>query len=497
MEKELVDVTKKSGIVFFGGIVGACLSFAFIFIVTQYLGARQYGRFVYLFTLISFFPLLCTLGFDKGLVYFISKMTVKQEIDHRNKLISLSFGITFIVSIAVTVLIMIVSNFIAEEILNREKLSFALTVSAPLIIFMTFTQMAHSIYRSIGRISVYVGIQNITEPLARIVAISIFIGLGFTLYGIIGAFYIGALCCSFLLLRNIVKLKVFTSVTFSDLKGIRDIFLYSLPLLVGNAIMLFGRRLDIMFIGYSISIEKVAVYKVAFQIGTMTNFALGAFNVMFASVITSLYYKGEIAKLGGLYKAITKWIVASNIMFFSIILLFSHDILRIFGEPFVAGSTALILVSVGQLFNVGVGSAGLINTMTGHPQYSLYISIGQAIVNIVLIIVLIPVYGINGAAFASLLSVGGANITRLGLVYRDLHIHPYNRSYLKVILSTAISYLIVLALKNVVPMYWVPKFFLLSFVFVVIFTGTIFLLGISDSDKIILDKILGKIKFNG
>jgi O-antigen/teichoic acid export membrane protein len=252
-----------------------------------------------------------------------------------------------------------------------------------------------------------------------------------------------------------------------------------------------------MFIGYSISIEKVAVYKVAFQIATLSNFALTAFNVIFASVITSLYYKGEIAKLADLYKTITKWIVASNIMCFSIIVLFSQDILRIFGEPFVAGSTALILISVGQLFNVGVGSAGLINTMTGHPQYSLYISIGQSIVNIVLIVLLIPIYGINGAAFASFVAVGAANITRLRLVYRDLHIHPYNRSYLKVILSTVISYLIVLVLKNVVVMYWVPKLFLLSLIFVMVFGGATFLLGISENDKIILNKVLGKIKFNG
>jgi len=61
-----------------------------------------------------------------------------------------------------------------------------------------------------------------------------------------------------------------------------------------------------------ISSERVAVYNVAFQIGIMTNFALVAFNSIFASVITSLYYKGEFKILAGLYKTITKWMVAST-----------------------------------------------------------------------------------------------------------------------------------------------------------------------------------------
>jgi len=494
MEKELLDVTKRTGIVFFGGILGMCLNFIFTLIVTRYIGAQTYGRFVYIYTVISFFPLLCTLGLDKGLLYFIPKKTVNNETDDRNMLISFSFVVSFIVSIAVVVLIIAMSDFIASEILHRQKLAFVLRLLAPLIIFLTFRQMAGSIYRSVGNITTFVKNQSLITPVVQILAIIVFIFLGYTIGGLIGTFYVGLSISSIILLVNLKKLNLFTRFSFRAAGSYRDIFAYSIPLLMGNLIAFFGRKADILFIGYTISPERVAVYNVAFQIGIMTNFALVAFNSIFASVITSLYYKGDIAKLAGLYKTITKWMVASNIICFSIILLFSEDILRIFGEAFVVGSEALILVSIGQLFSVGVGSAGLMITMTGRPQYSLYISLTTAILNIALNFVLIPIYGISGAGLASLVTVATANIAKLMLVYRTLKIHPYDWSYLKIIIPAVVSFFIIFTINQIVIMQGLFKLCILSTAFLLIFGSVTIFLGLSDDDKLILNRIVSKIK---
>jgi O-antigen/teichoic acid export membrane protein len=496
MEKELLDVTKRSGIVFFGGIRGASLNFIFMLIVTRYIGTLTYGHFIYIYTVISFFPLLCALGLDNGLLYFIPKKMVNNETDDRNRLISFSFVVSFIVSIAVVVLIIAMSDFIASEILHRQNLAFVLRMLAPLIILLTFRRMADVIYRSVGNVATFVKNQSLITPVVQILAIIVFISLGYAIGGLIGAFYVGLSISSIILLVDLKKLNLFTRFSFRAAGSYRDIFAYSIPLLLSSLIAFFGSKADILFIGHTISSERVAVYNVAFQIGIMTNFALVAFNSIFASVITSLYYKAEYAKLAGLYKTITKWMVASNVICFSIILLFSEDILRIFGEAFVVGSKALILVSIGQLFSVGVGSAGLMITMTGKPKYSLYINLMTAIVNIVLNYVLIPIYGISGAGLASLVTVATANIARLIVVYRTLRIHPYDWSYLKIIIPALVSFVIVLTIKNLVTMQWFIELCILSLLFLLIFGSMTVLLGLSTNDKIILKKIRDKMKFN-
>ena len=496
MHKELLDVTKRSGIVFFGGILGASLNFIFTLIVTRYIGALTYGRFVYIFTVISFFPLLCTLGLDRGLQFFIPKKTVNDELEERNRLISFSFVVSLIVSIVAVVLIIALSDFIASEILHRHNLAYVLRLLAPLIILLTFRQMADVLYRSIGNITTFVKTQSLTTPVVQLLSIVVFISLGYTIGGLIGAYYVGLSVGSIILLVDLKRLNIFTRFSFRAAGPYREIFSYSIPLLLGGLIAFFGSKTDILYIGHTISSERVAVYNVAFQIGIMTNFAMASFNSIFASVITSLYYKGEYTKLADLYKIITKWMVASNLICFSIILLFSEDILRIFGEAFVVGSKALILVSIGQLFSVGVGSAGLMITMTGRPQYSLYITLMTAVVNISLNYLLIPIYGISGAGLASLVTVAVANSARLAFVYRTLKIHPYDWSYLKIIIPALVSFVIVLTIKNLLTMQWLVELCILSLLFLLLFGCMTILLGLSDDDKMILNKIMSKIPYN-
>jgi O-antigen/teichoic acid export membrane protein len=86
---------------------------------------------------------------------------------------------------------------------------------------------------------------------------------------------------------------------------------------------------------------------------------------------------------------------------FAIILITSGKyILFIFGEEFTTGYDILIILSIGQLFNAAMGSVGLLLTMTHHEKDMLWgIVIGFAI-NIILNIVLIPLYGAVGAALA-------------------------------------------------------------------------------------------------
>ena len=50
MNEELIDVTKKSSLVFLGKIFGISILFLFNFIVVRYIGVEIYGKFTYIFS---------------------------------------------------------------------------------------------------------------------------------------------------------------------------------------------------------------------------------------------------------------------------------------------------------------------------------------------------------------------------------------------------------------------------------------------------------------
>ncbi len=228
----------------------------------------------------------------------------------------------------------------------------------------------------------------------------------------------------------------------------------------------------------------------------MTSFVLMSVNNMFAPTISSLYHKGELEKLAGLYKSLTKWIISINLVAFALILLLSKEILWLFGPEFIVGSYALILVSIGQVVNSSVGSAGYILTMTGFPKVALYINIFSAGINIVLNFFLIPAFGIVGAATASLISIGIANILRLIFVFKKYKIHPYDKKVIIIVAIIVGDYLILYFLKKIVVTNNVAELIVFTVIFLIIFISCYKYFILSSDDKIIINAFMKKVKLD-
>jgi O-antigen/teichoic acid export membrane protein len=105
---------------------------------------------------------------------------------------------------------------------------------------------------------------------------------------------------------------------------------------------------------------------------------------------------------------------------------------------------------------------------------------------------MIPIYGINGAAIASAISVGFTNIMRFILVYRDLNIHPYNISYLNAITSILVSLIVSIIFNSILNVFWIIQLILISLFMFILFIIIYYYIGFSDEDLFILNKIKNK-----
>lgn len=107
--------------------------------------------------------------------------------------------------------------------------------------------------------------------------------------------------------------------------------------------------------------------------------------------------------------------------------------MRIFGHDFEAGWPILVIGTVGQLVNCGVGSVGYLLLMSGNQRRLLRVQLVMAVVMIVLSFRMVPLWGALGAAIAAALTTIGANAWNLVEVRLALKLSPYNRSYLKLL----------------------------------------------------------------
>ena len=100
-------------------------------------------------------------------------------------------------------------------------------------------------------------------------------------------------------------------------------------------------------------------------------------------------------------------------------------ILSLFNEESVAGSTALIIVSIGVLFSAVCGNVDQILNITDNAAIFRDITIACFLLNAILNYFLIKLYGINGSAAASLITNVVVNTVSVIIIKRKLGFYTF------------------------------------------------------------------------
>jgi O-antigen/teichoic acid export membrane protein len=242
--------------------------------------------------------------------------------------------------------------------------------------------------------------------------------------------------------------------------------------------------MDTLFLGYFRSSEDVGLYSVALRIIIVAAIVQTSFNTMFAPLISEYFVRGELKQLEGMFKRITRWIFSLSLPLFLPILLFSSMVLEIFGNRFTVVSTSLCVLAIGQLVNASTGPVGGMISMSGRSGLELINSASIWVIGIVLCLILIPRWGIMGAAIANASAATLVNVCRAAEVYLLFRIQAYGREYLKPLAAAIVSGLITYAgfwyFHDARELWmlavWVTAFWTIYF-------GIFFLLGLDEQDR--------------
>jgi O-antigen/teichoic acid export membrane protein len=169
--------------------------------------------------------------------------------------------------------------------------------------------------------------------------------------------------------------------------------------------------------------------------------------------------------------------------------------LSIFGESYIGGASALIIIAWANLVNTGTGICGAMIDMSGNSKLKLVNSIVAVSSTLIINIVLIPIWGLIGAALAALASSIILNSLRVGEIYKLYQLQPYNWSYLKPILASSIALLVGLLFHYLLP--FQDNIFMILINIVILLLAyflLIYLLGFSKEDRMVLAVLRNKIE---
>jgi O-antigen/teichoic acid export membrane protein len=215
--------------------------------------------------------------------------------------------------------------------------------------------------------------------------------------------------------------------------------------------------------------------------------SLISFSKIFAPVISELWERGELVELKNTFKTVSKWILSLGYPIFLIIMLFAPSLLRVFGDDFVNASATLRLLAIGQMVNIAVGPAGFILSMTGRQNLNMINSIGLAALNIALNIILIPKYGIAGAALATTIALSLLNIARVIEVKVLYGFTPFRWDLYKPLIAGAITSAVFYLLKTRLGWESVVLTLVLCAAFLIVYIVLLFLFGLREEKEVLLE----------
>ena len=125
-------------------------------------------------------------------------------------------------------------------------------------------------------------------------------------------------------------------------------------------------------------------------------------------------------------------------------------LLHLLGRHTAKGATALTILAAGQLFNAATGPLGQVINMSGRPYLTLLNNAAVAALNIVGCLILIPRYGITGAACSTTAAITLVNIVKLAQVRMLFGINPFRAETGRALLAGALATAVVAPLALLV-----------------------------------------------
>lgn len=196
-----------------------------------------------------------------------------------------------------------------------------------------------------------------------------------------------------------------------------------LPLGFLAGMQIVNDQTDIVMLGVFASAADVGVYRVAVQGSHLVMFTLAAVNMVLGPNIARLYTQGECEQLQRIVTWSARVILFTALPVAGAFIFFGEPILAlVFGDEYMRGYTSLVILCVGQLFNAGAGSVGLLLNMTGYERDTAAGVAVAAVCNVILNLTLIPAFGMEGAATATAISLAVWNVILVRRAYQRVGI---------------------------------------------------------------------------
>ncbi len=202
------------------------------------------------------------------------------------------------------------------------------------------------------------------------------------------------------------------------------------------------KHLDTLFIGKYMSLEYVGVFAVSAYISLVIEIPLTSLERITHFKVSQAWANKDIESIKKIYYQSVKYLMLIGGLLLIGITTNIHELLSLLPEIYQKGAIVSIIACVGGFLNIATGVNTSILFTSKKYIYGTYLLFFLFVLAFVLNIILIPLYGIEGAAMATALSSLIYNAVKYFIIWKNFKMQPYDSSSLKILFVIVFVFMI-------------------------------------------------------
>jgi O-antigen/teichoic acid export membrane protein len=179
----------------------------------------------------------------------------------------------------------------------------------------------------------------------------------------------------------------------------------AIPMLAVTLFSGYVAEINVILAGWFLPADEVARFHVSFRLALIVSFGLFAVDAAIAPDLSRLYAASDHAQVQQLLDRATRVRFLGAVLAVVVFVVAGRSVLAWFGPEFVAGYSLLLILATGQLVLAGVGPVARLLSITGHQDRALVASVSSLLLAGALVALLVPPFGLEGAAVAATVNV--------------------------------------------------------------------------------------------
>ncbi len=450
------EAARGTGLVLAGAVVAQTAEYLYRIAMARGLGVEAFGTFTQARSVYLILVTLAPLGLGAGVKRFVAALRESGQEREARRAITDGLRVVAVSAVLLAALLALFAGPLAHALRNPalEAPLRALALALPAAVGLEVVTRLGEAVRSFRPTVVA---RQILDPALRMLLAIVLLAAGASLAIVLGSAGVAAaiaLAVATHLVRRLDRLRSLPhEPTRSQLPALLQ---FSLPAAAGGVLFDLAERIDVLMIGLYREEADVGIYSAASSVARCLLVLYASTLPVAATLAAEHAGRDDREALSRLQRTTARWMLLFAGPFAAGFLLYPAEAIAIvFGREFVDAAASLRILVPAAMIPILLGPTGLLLDALGKTSWTLSNVIARTLVNVGLNALLIPRFGIEGAAWGTLGAIAVVNglfWTQLGaLVPLRGNYRGWGRPLLVLIASSVASALVHAALRRLMP----------------------------------------------